>query len=136
MLNLIKAGLIYFAFVFAIGFFLGTIRILWLVPSLGIRNAELLEMPLMLVAIMMAGNWINLHLHHQNQSWSKIAVGLCALILLLGAEILTGMSLQGLSFLEVFTKHDPVSGTVYYLMLGVFALMPWLLWKYGNYDHE
>jgi len=34
--------------------------------------------------------------------------------------------------IEVFTHHDPVSGSVYYLMLGVFAVMPWLLWVMGK----
>jgi hypothetical protein len=28
---------------------------------------------------------------------------------------------------EVLLNKDPVSGTVYYALLGVFALMPWLL---------
>jgi hypothetical protein len=49
-----KAGAAYFALVFAVGFVLGTIRTLWLVPRVGTRTAELMEMPLMLAATILA----------------------------------------------------------------------------------
>jgi hypothetical protein len=50
-MHALKAGAAYFALVFGTGFALGTIRTLWIVPRLGIRTAELLEAPFMLVAI-------------------------------------------------------------------------------------
>ena len=40
-------GARYFGVVFGAGFALGTMRVLWLVPRLGERWAELLEMPVM-----------------------------------------------------------------------------------------
>jgi hypothetical protein len=63
-----------------------------------------------------------------------VAVGAFALALLLAAEILMGIAVQGLSLVEVFTKHDPVSGSVYYALLGVFAAMPWLRWKHRQHE--
>ena len=57
-----------------------------------------------------------------------------ALALLLAAEIIMGIAVQGLTLLEVFTKHDPVSGSIYYALLGVFAAMPWLFWKYRKHE--
>lgn len=30
---------------------------------------------------------------------------------------------------EIFTDHDPVSGTVFYALLLLFALMPGLVWR-------
>lgn len=44
----LKAGILYFACVFGAGFALGTARALWLVPRVGTRTAELMEMPFML----------------------------------------------------------------------------------------
>jgi hypothetical protein len=128
----LKAGIAYFALVFGTGFALGTVRTLWIVPRIGVRNAELLESPLMLVAIVFAAGWTGRLIGNSGGSTSRLVVGVLALAMLLAAEVAMGMTLQGLSFVEVFTKHDPVSGTVYYALLGVFASMPWLLWKFGK----
>lgn len=46
-MNALKAVTVYFARVFATGFVLGSIRVPFLVPRLGVRYAELIEMPIM-----------------------------------------------------------------------------------------
>src|SRR5262245_56776337 len=53
-----KAGALYFAVVFETGFVLGPIRVPWVVPRVGIRAAELMEMPVMLVVVVLAARWI------------------------------------------------------------------------------
>ena len=131
-MHILKAGAVYFALVFGTGFVLGTIRTLWAVPRLGVRTAELLEAPFMLVAIVLAAGWIGRLLGPADGSLTRRCVGVLALVLLLAAEALLGVALQGRSLIEVFTKHDPVSGTVYYALVGVFAAMPWVLWKRRN----
>ena len=50
--------------------------------------------------------------------------GFCRLGLLLVAEFTLVLRLRGLSISEYLESRDPVAGTVYYLMLGVFAIMP------------
>ena len=50
-----------------------------------------------------------------------------ALGLLLVAENSLVLWLQGLSIREFLATRDPVSGTVYCLMLGVFAVMALLV---------
>jgi hypothetical protein len=133
-MNTLKAGAVYFAMVFGTGFLLGTIRTLWIVPRLGVRTAELLEAPFMFVAIVLAGSWISRRSGDAGGSSMRLAVGFLALALLLAAEVILGVALQGLSPAEVFTKHDPVSGTVYFALLGGFAVMPWLFWKFRKQD--
>ena len=57
-MRILKAGGLYFALVFAAGFALGTIRVLWVVPALGARTAELMEMPFMLVVTVVVARWV------------------------------------------------------------------------------
>lgn len=49
--QLATPALAYFAIVFGIGFLLGSIHVLWLVLQLGVRYAELTELPVMLIAV-------------------------------------------------------------------------------------
>lgn len=120
-------ALIYFLAVFGAGFVLGTIRVLLLLPLLGERTAESLEMPLMLAVIVVAARWITKRYLQSAQSREQIAVGLTAMGCMLAAEFLVGVTLRGLSPMEVWFNRDPVSGTAYYLSLLLFAVMPWLL---------
>ena len=46
----IKAGLVYFALGFGVGFVLGTLRVLVMIPRVGELTAVLLELPLILTA--------------------------------------------------------------------------------------
>lgn len=128
----LKAAVIYFLLVFGVGFILGPIRVLWLVPRVGTRAAELLETPLMLVAIFLAARWINRRFVATREDASglvRLRIGLIAFALLLGAELAVGIALRRMSPVEIFTNRDPVSGIVYYISLVIFALMPWLLSK-------
>jgi len=56
-------------------------------------------------------------------------MGGIALVLLLLAEFSFGLWLRGLSIREYLAARDPVSGTVYYLMLVIFAIMPLIVAK-------
>ena len=47
-----KAGLIYFVLVFAVGWILGPIRELWVVPQFGRLTGTLLEAIIMLIAML------------------------------------------------------------------------------------
>jgi hypothetical protein len=126
-LRVLKPAAAYFALVFGTGFVLGTLRVLWVVPRVGARIAELSESPLMLLATVLAARWVNRHFGDGDRPTSRLGIGLIALALLLAAEIALGVALRGVSVLEALMNRDPVSGTVYYALLGVFAVMPWLL---------
>ena len=122
-----KAGVIYFALVFGAGFVLGTIRTLWIAPRVGTRNAELMEAPLMLLVTIVAARWIVARLGVQARWPPRLGMGAIALALLLVAEFALVSSVRGVSIKEYLATRDPVSGTVYYAMLGLFALMPLLV---------
>ena len=121
-------GVAYFLLVFGVGFILGTIRVLWVVPQLGVRMAELIEAPLMLTAIYFSACFIT-----QRFSASRrveyLHSGLLALIFLLCTEFSAVLGLQGLSIPDYLAGRDPVAGGVYVVMLIIFTVMPWLVGK-------
>ena len=126
-MRILKSGLLYFTLVFGAGFVFGIVRTLWVVPFLGSRNAELLEAPLMLLVITLVVRWMGRrHLFPPSQA-GRFKAGFLALGFLLTAELLFVLRLRGLSLGEYLAARDPVSGTVYLISLGFFALGPLLL---------
>lgn len=122
--RVVVAGLHYFACVFGAGFVLGAIRVSLVVPRLGVRWAEMVEMPLMLAVIVLAARWIVRRHRLGPRPARRIGAGLIALALLLAAEFGLVLRLQGGTLAGYLESRDPVSGSVYAAMLVVFALMP------------
>jgi hypothetical protein len=86
-----------------------------------------METPIMLVVTIVAARWIVLHLAIPSTPSARLGMGGIALCLLLIAEFGLVLWLRGLSVREYLATREPVSGTVYYVMLGTFAIMPLLL---------
>jgi len=125
--QILKAGILYFALVFGAGFVLGAIRTLWVVPRVGTWIAELMEMPIMLFVTIVVSRWVVLRLLVPFVPFTRLGMGGIALGLLLGAEFGFVLWVRGLSIRQYFASRDRVSGTVYYVMLGLFAIMPLLV---------
>lgn len=119
-------GVAYFGLVFGVGFLLGIIRVLALEPRLGERWAELAEMPLMFIAIIVSARFA-VRRFPATQRASYLLSGGIALCLLVAVELSVVLAIRGLSIRQYFAERDPVAGSVYVAMLVVFALMPWLL---------
>jgi hypothetical protein len=126
-MQLLKPGSIYFLLVFGAGFVLGTVRVLLVVPHVGDRAAELMEMPLMLLATVLAARWITRRFPESRTNAARLAIGGIALSLMLGGEMAVGIGLRGMTATEVFLNRDPVSGAAYYVSLLLFASMPWIV---------
>jgi hypothetical protein len=122
----LSTGARYFAIVFGAGFALGPIRVLWLVPRVGTRAAELLEAPLMLAVIVFAARLVG-RVAPPPTPAERLGAGLVALGLVLVAEGTLVLPLRGLSVGEYLATRDPVSGAVYAGTLGVLAVMPLLV---------
>ncbi len=126
-MQVLKAGALYFFLVFAAGFVLGAVRTLWVVPHVGVRTAELLEMPIMLVVIVFAARWTVRRCSAPLSSARLLLTGLIALGMMLTAEFTVVLWLRGLSIAQYLASRDAVSGPAYDVMLGVFAVMPLLV---------
>jgi hypothetical protein len=75
----------------------------------------------------MAARWTVLHLSAPIMWSARLEMGWIALALMLIAEFGFVLWIRGLSIKEYFATRDPVSGTAYYLLLMVFAIMPRLV---------
>lgn len=121
---ILQAGSLYFAIVFGAGFVLGPIRLLWIVPRVGTRAAELIESPIMLLVIIVAARWVVRRLAVPSAFSIRLGMGGLALGLMLAAEFGFVLQLRGLNIEAYLASRDPVAGTLYYAMLVLFALMP------------
>lgn len=135
MQKILRAGLLYFAMVMGAGFVLGVIRVPFVVPRLGERWAELAEMPVMAVVIYYSAGYILRRYPDISQAGKALWVGFLALGLSVAAELALATVLQQQTLAEFIASRDKVSGSVYLILLLVFALMPWLrLRKFGVVD--
>lgn len=119
------AAIAYWALVFALGFVLGTVRVLWLAPLVGLLPATALELPVMLAASW----WVAGRLIRRfgiAGSAEALAMGGMAFALLIGSECLLAFALSGQApgdWLASLAEPHALLG------LGgqaVFALIPWL----------
>lgn len=115
----------YFAIIFGVGFVLGTIRVFLVVPQIGVRAAELMEEPIMFVVIFLTARWLVRRFTFESVS-ERLGAGIIGLGLLLAAEYAL-LRAQGLPLRQDIARRDPVAGTVFVVMLLVFAVMPALV---------
>jgi hypothetical protein len=133
--KVLQAAVLYFVLVFGAGFVLGALRVLFVVPRWGTRAAELMEMPVMLVVTIAVARWVVRRLAVPSTTRARLGMGVTALGLLLAAEFALVLRLRGLSLSTYFAERDPVSGTAYYVLLGVVAIMPRLVAYTGRPVH-
>ena len=93
MPSAIKAGILYFAIVFAAGFLLGTLRLFILLPLTGEFAAVALELPVMLIISWLACRRLVARFSVPAMVSQRLAMGVLAFCLLMLAEV-------GLSVLE------------------------------------
>lgn len=122
--SLLPAALAYFAIVLGAGFVLGMVRVPFVVPRLGERWAELVEMPIMAAVIFLAAGLVVRRFPAMRSPRRAWFVGLLALGLLVAAELALAVVLQDRTLAEYIRSRDPVSGSVYLALLLGFAAMP------------
>jgi hypothetical protein len=125
--RVVRAGLLYFALTFGAGFVLGPLRILFLVPRVGERTAELLELPVMIGITWLAARWVTGRLAVPPRTAPRLAMGAMAGALLLAAEFTLVLQLRGLTLEEYFATRDPVAGAAYYAAVLLMVTMPLLV---------
>ena len=123
-MRIASAGLAYWAVVFALGFVLGTIRVLWLAPLVGLIPATALELPVMLGASWLASGWA-LRRFAITDSSAAIAMGGLAFALLMLAECTLAVSMMGQSPAQWLAGLRQPHAALGLAGQMVFAAMPW-----------
>lgn len=120
------AAACYFAAVFALGFALGTVRVLLLLPVLGEGLAVLLELPIMLAFSWWIAGRIIARLDVAPAVLPRIIMGGGAFALLMLAELMLATQGFGRSLTEHFAHYLTLPGAVGLAGQGVFGAIPLL----------
>jgi hypothetical protein len=123
----VKAGVIYFLLLFAVGSILGPIRELWAVPHFGPTVGPLFEAVIMLIAMIVAARWVIRRFDVPRTLPATISMGLIAIGLLFPAEIAGVVWIRGLSLQEYVASFVTAPGVISLLMFLVFGAMPTLV---------
>jgi hypothetical protein len=126
-MRVLKAGVVYFLLVFAVGWVLGPIRELWAVPHFGRMVAMLSEAVIMLIAMIVAARWIIRRLDVPRTLPATVSMGLIAIGLLFPAEIAGVVWVRGLSLQEYLAGFATGPGIISLVMFLLFAGMPTLV---------
>lgn len=92
---IVLPGLAYAGIVFAIGFVLGTIRVLVLAPRLGETIAVFVEMPIILTASYFLARWVVQRWQVERTLTARLAMGLAAFAFLMVCELIVSLALFG-----------------------------------------
>lgn len=123
-MTVLRAALAYWAAVFALGFVLGTLRVLWLAPLVGLMPATALELPVMLGASWLAAGWLARRFAIAGQGEALAAGGL-AFALLLAAECALAVTMMGQTPAQWFAGLRQPHALLGLAGQVVFALLPW-----------
>ncbi|MCM0020748.1 MAG: hypothetical protein NBV67_12195 [Tagaea sp.] len=121
-----RAGAVYFALIFALGFVLGTARVLAVAPAIGELLATTIELPIMLAASWIVCGWC-LRRFDVPAVWThRATMGAVAFALLMAAEASLSILLAGRSLAEHLARYaetGPALGLVAQFAFAAFPLV-------------
>ncbi|MCC0034074.1 MAG: hypothetical protein H6887_02260 [Hoeflea sp.] len=105
MTSALKAGLSYFAAVFAAGFLFGVVRTLLIAPRTGELAAVALELPLILAVSWVACGWAVRRHDVARESGARLVMAVTSFILLMAAELAVSTLIAGRSLDQHFALY-------------------------------
>lgn len=125
--RILPAALGYLAMIFALGFVLGSARVLWIAPWLGPTGAVVLELPVILTASWLAARaWVVPRLASPAEA---LATGAVAFVLLMGLEASLASIAFGQPPGEWFGTLAHLPGSLGLAGQAMFGLMPALAFR-------
>ncbi|MCA3246061.1 MAG: hypothetical protein ING29_06215 [Azospirillum sp.] len=120
------AGTVYFAVVFAIGFVLGTVRVLFLAPALGEGIATLIELPAMLAASWFVCGWCVGRFGVPPAPGARATMGGAAFGMLMAVEAMLSILVFGrtpLGHIARYAEIGPALGLAAQIAFAAFPLL-------------
>lgn len=127
------AATVYFLVLFALGFVLGTIRMLFVAPKLGVLIATLLEVPLMLTAAFLICRWAIGRWHVPPALSGRGAMVLWFFVLLALFETLVGVALFGRTLAGTWAGLATRAGLIGLTAQIIAALLPVFVGRSGRW---
>ena len=118
------AGLAYAILAFAVGFALGTVRVLLVVPRTGPTVAVLLEVPVILAASWWIARLCAARFEVSRAVAARVVMGLAALLILTLAEVTLSLFLFGRSVTEYLASLTTLAGAIGLAGQVAFAAFP------------
>jgi len=119
----VRAGLAYWAAIFALGFVLGALRVTVMVPLLGELAAVLAELP-----VMLAASWLWARVlvrRHRLGPGAALVMGALAFLLLMGCEAALALGAFGQAPGQWLAGMGEAPGAIGLAGQVTFALLPW-----------
>jgi hypothetical protein len=111
----IRTGILYGLIMFAVGFALGAVRELLLIPMLGSDAGHLAEFPVILAATVLVAHWLVARREAGTGVTGLLLVGLVGVIVLVALESGLALLVLGRTLEQYLATYDVLAG----------ALMPW-----------
>jgi hypothetical protein len=132
MKRALTAATVYFLMLFALGFALGTIRVLLVAPQIGVLGATLMEVPLMLIAAFLMCLWTVGRWHVPPGLATRGAMTLWFLVLLVLFETLVGVALFGRTLAGTWAGLATPAGLIGLTAQAIAALLPVVVGRNGQ----
>jgi hypothetical protein len=127
LMQVVKAGAVYFLITLGAGFVLEVIRLQIVALHFSERIAQAMEIPFHLLAMIIAARWAIDRFTLPPFPGIRLGVGLVALGLWLVMEWIVILAFHDLSLDEFLATQGPVVGTLPIEALGVLTVMPFLV---------
>lgn len=124
MARTLAAALAYVGLVFAMGFALGTLRVLVVIPRIGELRAVLVELPLIIAASWFASAWICDRFKVSPGLADRLQMGAVAFGVLMAAELAFGIALFGRSVEAQIAAYATLPAQLGLAGQIAFALIP------------
>jgi uncharacterized membrane protein YjdF len=125
-------GIIYGAAMFGVGFALGTVRQLLMLPHIGLTTALAIEVPIIVALSVLVAKWISTRRSRRDTGFGYVATGVAGLATLLAAEELLSRLVNGRSVYAVWADFPAIATAINIVGLAFFTLMPWLVAMVGS----